>query len=304
MTKLSYTQVLRRCDAARGCEFQMEEYDGLATKLFRSLTLTFRYWMQTEVHVYAFSIAANVLLSLFPFLIVCVSLLRNFFNYQTTVATLDFALQDYFPNVFSQFLHNNLPQRRSPEVLSMLLLLITANGIFEPLEVALNRTWGIATNRSFLRNQLVSLMLIFACGGLSLLSLWLAALNHAMLTGNRAEALMAGLWLKAAAVPVVVLMLLLVYRFLPNGKPPFKRVVPAAIGAGLLLELFKYAAGGLWPWFDLKLQREYGVFRYSATLLFLGFFASMVVLAGAEWAARGHRFDRAKQAVPANEGSD
>lgn len=281
------------------------EYDGLAAKFFRSVAATIRYWMQTEVHVYAFSIAANVLLSFFPFLIVCVTLSRIRFNYQTTVAAIDFALRDYFPNVFSQFLHNNLPllpQQKSPEVLSILLLLITANGIFEPLEVALNRVWGIPTNRSFLRNQLVSLMLLFACGALSLLSLWLTAINYATLTGNPVEALLAGFWLKFLAVPVVVLILLLVYRFLPNGKPPYKRVVPAAIVTGICLELLKYAARVLWPWFNLKLQREYGVFRNSATLIFMAFFAAMLVLAGAEWAARGHRFDQAPQA--AKEGAD
>ena len=37
---------------------------------FRALRPTFRYWMKTEVHVYAFSVAANVLLyprTIWPF---------------------------------------------------------------------------------------------------------------------------------------------------------------------------------------------------------------------------------------------
>jgi uncharacterized BrkB/YihY/UPF0761 family membrane protein len=275
----------------------MQEYDGLATRLFRALAPTFRYWMQTEVHVYAFSIAANVLLAFFPFLIVSLSLSRLFFDYQTTVTAIDFALHDYFPSVLSQFLHNNLPERRTPGVLSIVLLLFTANGIFEPLEVALNRVWGIATNRSFLRNQLVSLTLIFACGGLELLSLGFAAINHDSLSGNRLKVWTAAFFVKLAAAPVAAIILLLVYRFLPNGKPPLKRVVPAAIGVGLLLELLKYIVALLWPWFDAKLSREYGVFRYSVTLIFLAFFASMLVLAGAEWSARGHRFDRAPDAA-------
>jgi len=285
----------------------MQEYDGLATKFFRALAPTFRYWMQTEVHVYAFSIAANVLLSFFPFLIVSLSLSRLFFDYQTTVTAIDFALRDYFPNVFSQYLHNNLPARRTPEVLSILLLLFTANGIFEPLEVALNRVWGIATNRSFLRNQLVSLALIFVCGGLALLSLGFAAINHESLSGNRVKVWTATLFLKLAVAPVSAVILFLVYRFLPNGKPPFKRVVPAAISVGLLLELLKYAVALLWPWFDTKLAREYGVFRYAVTLVFLAFFSSMLVLAGAEWSARGHRLDRVEGAVTKNtveEGAD
>jgi len=51
-------------------------------RLATGLGLTFRYWMQTEVHVYAFSVAANVLLSFFPFLIVMLSLSRRVFGQQ------------------------------------------------------------------------------------------------------------------------------------------------------------------------------------------------------------------------------
>ena len=284
---------------------QTLENDGLATKFFRALLPTFRYWMQTEVHVYAFSIAANVLLSFFPFLIVCVTVSRIQFDYQTTVAAIDFALHDYFPNVFSEFLQRNLPQlphQSSPEALSLLLLLFTANGIFEPLEVALNRAWGITRNRSFLRNQMVSLGLIFVCGGLELLSLFLTALNRRSAMGHPVEGFVAGFFLKLLALPLTAFLLFVVYRFLPNGRPPLNRVIPAAIGAGVLLEGLKFLVALAWPWFDAKLQREYGVFRYSASLIFIAFFSSMVVLAGAEWAARGHRLETPDSA--AKEGAD
>ena len=261
----------------------------------RSLALTLRFWMETEVHVYSFSVAANVLLSFFPFLIVSVSLAQIFFDRQTTVAAIDFALRDFFPDALGQFLHNNLPQRRPAELLSIGLLLFTANGVFEPLEVALNRIWGIRKNRSFVRNQLVSLVLIFACGALALFSLGITALQHEASRGPVASYLnwFNALFYKIAAVPLAALILFLIYRFLPNGRPPLGRVVPAAIGVGLLLEALKYINYWVWPWFDRKLSREYGVFRYSVTLIFLGFLATMLVLAGAEWAARGHRLDQA-----------
>ena len=70
------------------------------------------------------------------------------------------------------------------------------------------------------------------------------------------------------------------------------RVAPAAVGVGMLLEALKTLSAWLGPFFDAKLAREYGVFRYSATLILLSFFTSMLVLAGAEWAARGHRLNR------------
>lgn len=276
----------------------MQQRPGLPARIFGALIPTFRYWMQTEVHVYAFSVAANVLLSFFPFLIVSITLSRVFFDQRTTLAAIDFALRDYFPDSLGHFLLNNLPLRRPPEALSIVLLLFTANGIFEPLEVALNRAWGIHKNRSFFRNQLVSMALIFACGGLALLSLGITAMQSQALAGNRVAAWTSVFFLKVAAVPLAVLILFLVYRFLPNGKPPLKRVIPAAIAVGLMLELLKYVNVLIWPRFQLKLAREYGVFQNSVTLILLSFISSLLVLGGAEWAARGHRLD----SLPEKEG--
>jgi len=260
-------------------------------RFFQALAPTFRYWMQTEVHVYAFSVAANLLLSFYPFLIVMMSVSRRVFSKEATIAAIQLALRDYFPDSFTSFLytkgrHENLPFQ-PVEIASVILLLFTANGIFEPLEVALNRVWGIPKNRSFFRNQLVSLGLIFACGGLGLGSMMLTALNQSSIKGFGA-AFLPALFFKLAAVPMEVLMLFLIYYFLPNGRPPINRVIAAAIGVGILLEALKYVNGLVWPWFQRKLESEYHVFQYSVALIFLGFLASMLVLAGAEWAARGH----------------
>ncbi len=263
--------------------------------VLRAFAPTFRYWMQTEVHVYAFSVAANVLLSFYPFLIVTMSVSRRFLNERTTITAIQLALRDYFPESFTNFLytrgtHENLPTHGSLEIASVILLLFTANGIFEPLEVALNRAWGISKNRSFFRNQLVSLALVFACGVLALLSMMLTAMNQAGLRGIFAVVL-PGIFFKMAAVPMAVLVLFLIYFYLPNGQPPMNRVIAAAIGVGVLLEVLKYINRLAWPWFQRKLEAEYHIFQYSVSLIFLGFLAAMLVLAGAEWAARGHRFE-------------
>jgi len=82
------------------------------------LGLTLRYWMQTEVHVYAFSVAANVLLSFFPFLIVTLSLSRRVFGEQAAVGAINLALRDYFPDALGQFLGRNLPQTGPVELVS------------------------------------------------------------------------------------------------------------------------------------------------------------------------------------------
>src|SRR5580704_13810788 len=145
---------------------------------FRALRPTFRYWMKTEVHVYAFSVAANVLLSFYPFLIVSVAVASRFFTRPAALSAIDLALGDFFPDALGNFLHNNPPPQGNIEIISLFLLLFTANGVFEPLEVGLNHVWGITKNRSFFRNQLVSLALIFICGGMALGSLLLTAFSQ------------------------------------------------------------------------------------------------------------------------------
>jgi uncharacterized BrkB/YihY/UPF0761 family membrane protein len=247
--------------------------------------------------VFAFSVSANVLLAFYPFLIVTMWIARLFFSQDVTVQAVDSALHNYFPDALADFLHGkehyNLPmsgQIGQIQIVSVFLLLFTANGIFEPLEVALNHVWGIRKNRSYFRNQLVSLALIFACGIPVVVSLLLTALNRHSIRDMSAFAVWISLaFIKLAGVPIAVFVLFLIYRYLPNGKPPLNRVIASAIVVGVLLEVLKYINALIWPWFYGKLDREYGVFKNSVSLIFLAFFSSMVVLAGAEWAARGHR---------------
>jgi uncharacterized BrkB/YihY/UPF0761 family membrane protein len=248
------------------------------------------------VHVYAFSISAGILLSFFPFLIVMLSLCRNVFKWRAGVNAVYFALDDYFPDVFGQFLKRNfeatLESHGPVQLFSLLLLFFTATGIFEPLEVALNRVWKCSANRSYLKNQLVGLGLTFACGGLTLISTTFTALNHRFFrevagAGAPSVASLLGLIaFKVAAIPMLMLLLFLIYWLLPNCTISPSRIVPAAIGVGLLLEILKYVNLLTWPYLRAKLSVEYGPFYYTVTIILWGFVASMVVLAGAEWTAR------------------
>ena len=275
----------------------MSSSDNLLARTARGSRQTIRYLFQTEVHVYAFSVSAGLLLSFFPFMTLILSLCRYVFKWRAAVNAIYFALNDYFPDAFGQFLRRNLEatvESRGPvQIISLVLLLFTANAIFEPLEVALNRVWNCAGNRSYVKNQLVSLGLIFACGALTLLSVTLTAMNNDFLqaTWRKPFAQMAGitavLFFKLAAIPLSMLMLFLIYWQLPNCKVRPSQIIPAAILVGFLLEVLKYINLLTWPYLRSKLALEYGPFVYSVTIILWGFLAAMIVLAGAEWAARG-----------------
>ena len=255
---------------------------------------TAHYLLETEAHVYALAVSASVLLAFYPFLTVMISLCRDVLHWKAAENAIYLAINDFFAGRAGTFIVYNLKLGWLVPKLSftsMFLLLFTANGIFEPLEVALNRAWGVTKNRSYLKNQMVSLGLILACGGLALFSLMLTAAADTMIAG--VSGFLGGfagwierLFFKIAAVPVSMLALFLVYWLLPNRKVEPARVARVAIVVGLVLEGLKYVnmlfADALYN----KLDREYAIFKFSVTILLWSFVGSLVVLAGAHWTAR------------------
>lgn len=266
-------------------------------RLFRALLPTLKFWLETEPHVYAISISAFALLSFFPFLIVMVSSFVYIFKWTAAVDAVFLAMKDYFPDELGTFIRLNLMatvwQRGPAQFMSLALLLLTANGIFMPLEVALNKLWRVPANRSYVKNQLISMFLIFLCGAAALLSILLTAANQQFIRDrlgvNPLSAFFTVFFFKAAAIPLTIAVLFLIYWKLPNAKLPAAVNVQASIYVGLALEALKYLYLLVWPWLIAKLAREYGPFKYSVSLILFGFCAAMLVLAGAEWAARTHR---------------
>jgi membrane protein len=265
--------------------------------LWKSIRPTINFLLTTEVHVYAFAVAANVLISFFPFLVVMILISRSVLHWEAAVNAIFFAVNDYFPETF-----NATPMKKLLEWaagaqhglswFSILLLLFTANGIFEPLEVALNRVWRVTKNRSLLMNQVVSLGLIFICGALTLASTCAAALNRGFLSNYIGDGAFSGFLnlfvFKIVSLPLLMLMIFLIYWILPNQKIPVRRLIPAAVVVGLLLEALKYVNVLTGPWLRAKLLRETPPFVQSISIILWSFCAAMLILAGAEWSARVH----------------
>jgi membrane protein len=233
-----------------------------------------------------------VLLSFFPFLIVMLTLLRDVFHFPAAEHVLVLALGDYFPGGLGAFIIHNLTKVNHGrfQITSVILLLVTANGIFEPLEVALNRAWGVKANRSYLRNQLLSLFLVLLCGGLALGSVLLTAVNERYVASQYGPHVIPP-WVslavfKLAAIPVTILSLFLTFLILPNRRVPARRVLPAAVMVGLGIEALKYLFLYAGPWLNRKFQNEYGPFSNSVSIMIFAMAMSMLVLAGAEWSAR------------------
>jgi membrane protein len=258
---------------------------------------TIKYLTRTDVHTFAFSVAANAILSFFPFVIVLLTISRRVFHSQAMFDVIINLLHDYLPTA-QDFIVRNLKAmvyaHSHAQIVSIVILLFTSTGIFLPLEVALNQVWGFTKNRSYLMNQLIALALAFACGVLALGSVALTAGNQVLLGHVMGENFVTRAVsfsiMKVFAIVCSVAIFFLIYWILPNGKVPVKAVLPAAVVAGGILEFAKYAYMLALPW--LNFQEVYGPFSISVTLIFWAFLSGLLLLAGAHLSAATVRESR------------
>ncbi|HWG37103.1 MAG TPA: YihY/virulence factor BrkB family protein [Terriglobales bacterium] len=271
------------------------------------LRQTASYLAATETHTFASSVAAHALLSFFPFIVLLLSLTRNFLHSERLYHSLLQLLRAYLPvsdlgpERTQTFIISNLQliveHQRAVQVASLVILLATCTGIFLPLEVALNHIWHAAENRSYLRNWVSAIGLAFSCGVLGMLSASFTSLTetyslrlyHFLIHVGARQASPVGLdvvsiaIVRAGAVPFTIAMFFLIYWWLPNHPVSARRVLPAAITAGLLWEVSKYVYILMLPW--LAFRDIYGPFAISVSLLLWAYVSALILLTCAETVA-------------------
>src|SRR5450432_2717135 len=256
---------------------------------------TVKYLLRTDVHTFAFSVAANSILSFFPFVVLLMTVIRRVFHSRVMYDVVLELLRDYLPagqDFVIRNLNSMVNSRQRVQAVSLIILLVTSSGVFLPLEVALNRIWRFENNRSYLGNQVISLGLAFACGALALLSIALTAGPVAFMQfvlrgyGTGFVRLVGFLMMKIFAILASIAIFFLIYWLLPNGKVPALAVLPAAVIMGLLSEVLKYAYILALPW--LNFQEVYGPFALSVSMMFWAFLSGLLLLAGANLSAEEH----------------
>lgn len=253
----------------------------------------FRYMSQTDVHTYAFSVAANVILSLFPFIVMLLTLSRTIFHSREMESVVSDMMKNFLPTG-QDFVMRNMRLLARPQkgvqFFSIFMLLFSSTGVFLPLEVALNNVWHVPKNRNYLHNQIISLGLAFSVGALAMASVAFTAGQQTLLawiffghTDNFAYHLIAGTFMKTLAVIAGILIFFLIYWILPNRKIPPMAVLPTAIVIGILWELAKRLYIHVLPWLDF--EHVYGPFAVSVGLMIWSFLSGLLLLAGAHFSA-------------------
>lgn len=267
------------------------------------------YMSKTEVHTYAFSVAAQVILSLFPFIVLMLTVAQRVFHSSRLVDVVGQMMTNFLPSN-QDFVMRNMRvlafAHTRTRIFSVIMLLITTTGVFLPLEVALNSVWGVRKNRNYLHNQIVSLGLAAGVSVLAMASVALSAAQQTVMnfiffghTNNFFFTLIAASFLRISAVFASIGLFFLVYWGLPNRKIPALSVLPTAIVMGLLWEGAKYLYILALPHLDFR--SIYGPFEVSVGLIMWAFISGLLLLAGAYVSATHQALREARKADIARE---
>ena len=258
--------------------------------LRRDGTALVTYLLDSEVHTFAFSVAANAILSFIPFIVLLYALARSFFHSEAMVGVVNDMVKYFLPSN-QGFVAKNLAytaSRHGVQIFSLVMILIACTGIFLPLEVALNQAWGVTKSRNYLFNQVVAFGLAIMMVALGMGSIALNASARGALaavffhhTDNFVFNGISFLLLAATTGVASILFFFSIYWLLPNRKVPWRPVFRTAVVTGVIWLIAKYAFQTLLP--HLALEDLYGQFYVSVGLLFWAYTSGLILFAGAQF---------------------
>ena len=251
---------------------------------------------------HAASIAYYALLSLFPFLLLVISMLGAVTaDDADRVSVLSFVFR-FFPTQLD-FVTGQLDALRAARlqlgVAGSLALIWGSLGVFGAVTSAVNEAWGVEKQRSFWKHRLVSFLMLVAAGGVMMLALLLVSLIQMAQATWFGAMLASYTWLttlqtyavRNLATGLLIIGLGLVFYFIPNAKTRFRDVWVGAILTGLLWRL---AFQGF-AWYirvNAGLRMIHGSVAAVIVFLLWVYVSSIILMYGVEFTAAYARLRR------------
>jgi len=289
-----------------------------ALRVAAEIRLTFLAIWRGVVGVYrsddltfASSIAYYALLSLFPFFLLAFAIIGSVTeNPNDRAAILEFVLR-YFPRQF-EFVTTQLTSMEQARlrlgVAGSLLMIWAAMGVFGAITSAVNHAWGVDRQPSYLKHKLISFVMLVAASLLLLVGLLLvSALNvvearwfSVVAVGSpQLITVMHHFALRWASTIVFILVVGLIFYFVPNAKVRFRDVWVGAVVTGLLWRgaLFGFS----WYVRDLsRFSRIHGSIAAIVVFLVWVYITAVLLLYGVEVTAANARLRRHRpEEIPA-----
>ena len=264
----------------------------------------------SEDLTFASSIAYYGLLSLFPFFLLAFSILASVTSTEADrLAIFNFVLR-YFPQQF-KFVKEQLTSMQTNQLrlglAGSILMVWAAMGVFGAVTSAVNHAWGVEKQPSYFKHKMISFVMLVMSSLLLVASLVLVSAINVVESSWFAGVLsrMPGLmFLQSFAVRwagtfAFILVVGLVFYFVPNAKVRFRDVWVGAVLTGLLWR--GAFAGFSWYVRDIsRLTAIHGSIAAVVVFLLWIYISAVIFLYGAEVTAANARIRRRRpEEIPA-----
>jgi membrane protein len=238
------------------------------------------------------SIAYYLLLSIFPLMLLMLSLSSIYIRHYELSGRLAIVLDSYLP-MKPDFIMRNLVSISQSfgrvSAISALLLWWSSSGVFLPLEKALNRAWNVQKGRPWWRRHLLALEMTLIVTSLIFITSALVGINQNAHRWTRLKALHpasgpldVGYHVLVALLTfgTTVAMFVVLFERLPNRAMKFRQVIPSALLTALFWEAARSLFTLLLPYFNYR--HVYGSIGVVVALMTWAYASSAVTLFGAQ----------------------
>ena len=250
---------------------------------------------------FASSIAYYSLLSLFPFFLLVLSILASVASADTDRASvLGFVLR-YFPGQFD-FVRTQLDAMQQAGfqrgIVSSFLTVWAAMGVFGAVTSAVNHAWGVEKQPSYLKHNLISFVMLVTASLLLLIGLLLVSLINVAEAGWFTDVIartpglhvLRGFAVRSASTVIFILLVGLVFYFVPNAAVRFRDVWVGAVLTGLRWR--GALAGFSWYVRDMSRFNVHGSIAAVVAFLVWVYISAVILLFGAQVTAAYARLRR------------
>ena len=257
---------------------------------------------------HAAAIAYYALLSLFPFVLLALSLAsRLTADPESRDEVIAFVFR-YFPRQFA-FITGQIDAFRHSTVQlgfgGVLALTWASLGVFNAVSSAVNHAWNVEKRRSYLMHQIVSFLMLVSAGAILLIALLLVSAVKVAQTGWFYALVASSPWLTwvsgltadYAATGLLIACVALIFYFIPNTRVRFADVWPGAILVGVLWR----GAFAAFSWYASDMARWnliHGSIAAVVVFLFWVYICAVILLYGVEMTAAYARLKDAAEGQP------
>jgi membrane protein len=250
-------------------------------------------FLEHDALTYAGSMAYFGVLSLFQLLVLAVVVLSYVLG---EGAAREFVIEQVVAGTpmdaetIAGVIDSTIESRGTMTIISFGFLLFGALGIFSALSKGIGLAFENVPRRPFLQDKLIGLLLIGLAGVLAIVSFAIGIATGIL--QSAASDIAAGVpgretavWLVGLLAPILLIFVAfwVLYRVVPNRKVGWGEVLPGAIVATVLWTVLRFG----FTWYATSVanyESAFGSLSAGITLIVFLYFASVVVLLGAEFA--------------------